>query len=94
MGYDEAPRAVQKNHSLSMENRAKHSLSGVEDVCGFDENLVILQTALGRLTVRGEALHIGRIDLDCGELELSGKLQELSYDEIPQHRSLWARLFG
>ena len=94
MGYEQAPRTVQKSHGLNMENRSKLSLSGVEDVCGFDESLVILNTSMGRLSIRGEMLHIGRIDLDSGELELSGKVQELSYDEIEPHRSLWAKLFG
>lgn len=94
MAYEQSQKPVSKNHSISMENRAKLILSGVEDVSGFDESLVLLRTALGMLTVRGEQLHIGRIDLDCGELELSGKIQELSYDETAPKASLWSRLFG
>lgn len=94
MGYDQAPRPAVKSHSVEMKDRAKLSLSGVEDVMGFDENLVLLQTGMGRLSIRGEALHIGRIELGSGELELSGKIQELSYDETPQRLSLWSRLFG
>lgn len=94
MGYDQAPRPAVKSHALQMENREKLSLSGVEDVMGFDETLVVLQTGMGRLSIRGETLHIGRIDLDSGQLELSGKIQELSYDETPARSSLWGRLFG
>lgn len=94
MAYDQLPQSAAKNHSLELERREKLSLSGVEDVMGFDENMVVLQTGLGRLTVRGERLHIGMIDLDSGRLELSGKVQELSYDEPVERGSLWARLFG
>lgn len=94
MGYDQTPRPLPKRHGVEMDNREKLSLSGVEDVMGFDETLVVMQTSMGRLSVRGEGLHIGRIDLDSGELELSGKVQELSYDETPPHASLWGRLFG
>ena len=94
MAYDQAPQSAAKNHSLELERREKLSLSGVEDVMGFDESMVVLQTGLGRLSVRGLGLHIGMIDLDSGRLELSGKVQELSYDEIEPHRSLWAKLFG
>lgn len=94
MAYDQLPQSAAKNHSLELERREKLSLSGVEDVMGFDESMVVLQTGLGRLTVRGEMLHIGMIDLDSGRLELSGKVQELSYDETVERGSLWARLFG
>ena len=94
MAYEQAQRPLVKSHCLNMENREKLSLSGVEDVSGFDESLVVLRTSLGQLTIRGEALHIGRIDLDTGSLELSGKVQELSYAETGPGPSLWSRLFG
>ena len=94
MAYDQGQRTAAKSHSMNMENREKLCLSGVEDVNGFDENLVILQTCMGSLTIRGETLHIGKIDLDSGCLELSGKIQELSYDEHSPSPSLWSRLFG
>lgn len=81
-------------HSVSMENRARMTLTGVEDVSGFDENTVVLTTSMGELTVRGEALHIGRIDLELGRLELDGSIRELCYDEPVERVSLWARLFG
>lgn len=94
MSYEQAPHSAVKGHSMSMENRERLSLSGVEDVSGFDESLVVLRTSMGALTIRGEGLHIGRIDLDSGSLELSGKVQELSYDESGPAPSLWSRLFG
>lgn len=94
MSYEQSPKAVARAHSLSMENREKLSLSGVEDVSGFDEHIVVLKTSMGELSIRGEGLHIGRIDLDSGSLELSGKVQELSYDESAPSPSLWSRLFG
>ena len=85
---------MQRSHTLSMENRDKLSLTGVEDVSGFDESLVVLTTSMGELTVRGEGLHIERIDLDSGQLEVRGKVQELSYDERAPKSTLWSRLFG
>lgn len=94
MAYEQSQRAVVKAHSLSMENREKLSLSGVEDVSGFDETLVLLRTTMGELSIRGEGLHIGRIDLESGSLELSGRIQELSYEEHTPRATLWSRLFG
>ena len=80
-------------HAVRLENREKLSIDGVQDVAGFDENMVVLTTALGDLTVRGEGLHIEKIDLEAGRLELRGKLSELSYDE-PAAGGWWSRLFG
>lgn len=94
MAYEEVQKAVQRAHSLSMENREKLSLGGVEDVSGFDENLIVLTTSQGELAIRGEQLHIERIDLDAGQLEVRGHVQELSYDEPVQSASLWSKLFG
>lgn len=93
MSYEEAKQNA-KPHSLNIENRTKLSLSGVDDVSGFDENTIILTTSLGDLTVRGDGLHIDRIDLDIGQLEVQGHIRELSYDEPVQSSSLWTKLFG
>ena len=93
MSYDEAKQNA-KPHSLNIENRTKLSLSGVDDVSGFDENTIILTTSLGALTIRGDGLHIDRIDLDIGQLEVQGHIRELSYDEPVQSSSLWTKLFG
>ena len=94
MPYEEKARLPAKRHSLSLEGRNRLSISGVEDVSGFDESLVVLSTAQGDLNIRGQELHIERIDLDVGELELHGHIQELSYDEPSRSGSFWARLFG
>ena len=93
MAYESA-REAPKNHALSMENRETLSLTGVDDVSGFDEGSVVLSTALGSLTVRGEDLHIDRIDLELGELEVRGRIRELSYEDPSPTGSLWSRLFG
>lgn len=81
-------------HAVNLDNRARMSLSGVEDVSGFDENTVVLTTSLGELTIRGEALHIGRIDLDLGQLDLEGHISELCYDEPAARTSFFSRLFS
>lgn len=86
--------AAAAQHSLSMENRERLSLTGVEDVSGFDEGAVVLTTALGELAIRGERLHIERIDLELGRLEVQGHICELSYAERAERRGIMARLFS
>ena len=94
MAYEENARVPAKLHSLQLEGREKLSLSGVEDVTGFDESLIVLSTAQGELSIRGENLHIERIDLQLGSLEVRGHIQDLSYEEPSRSGGLWARLFG
>lgn len=94
MAYEEVQKAAARCHELSLTDREKMCLTGITDVSGFNESVVVLTTSQGDLTVRGEQLHIERIDLDAGELELRGHVQELSYDEPRQSGSLWSRLFG
>ena len=81
-------------HCLSMENRRKMSLNGVTDVSGFNEETILLKTTMGRLAIRGEQLHIGRIDLDLGLLELEGMISELAYSDASPTATFWQRLFG
>ena len=94
MAYEQTQKAAQKEHALSMQNRSKLSLTGVVDVNGFDESLIVLATGLGPLAIRGEQLHIDRIDLTAGELEVRGKVRELSYEEPAAGGGFWSRLFG
>ena len=42
-----AEKSVRKTHELTLTDRGRLTLSGVEDVSGFDENLVVLTTSMG-----------------------------------------------
>lgn len=93
MAYEQTQKQP-KEHALNMLNREKLSLTGVSDVSGFDENVIVLVTSLGPLTVRGEDLHIDKIDLSEGQLEVRGKVNDLSYEEPAHEGGFWSRLFG
>lgn len=94
MAYEEITRKIQKTHTVNISDRASVTITGVEEALGFDETSVLVRTSLGELCIRGEALHVERIDLDSGELEVHGKLSELNYDEPKESGSFWARLFS
>ena len=55
-------------HRLLLEQRKTLSLGGVQDVKSFDENEVLLVTVCGVLTIRGKELHVGRLELEKGEV--------------------------
>ncbi len=94
MAYEDGQRKERRAHTACLENRERLKLTGVCDVGGFDENTVLLATDMGELSVRGEGLHVERIDLTAGEIELRGRVQEMSYDEAADNRSFFGKLFG
>lgn len=83
-----------KTHSISMENRCRLDVSGVEDVESFDETVIVMKTTQGDLIVRGSGLHIGKISLDVGQMSVEGAISELGYEEKLPGRSFWQRVFG
>lgn len=84
--------AEEKKHTLALTARASASLTGVCDVQSFDEHLVVLKTDCGELTVEGEALRVGTLDVERGVVELTGRICALYYsDAAPLKKSLRAR---
>lgn len=67
--------------NLILENREKLSISGVLDVLSFDDQIVILETELGLLTVKGENLRINKLSLDTAEVIVDGEIYNLGYSE-------------
>ena len=85
---------VLKPHSLILDNRKKLSLTGVEDVSGFNEETVSLKTTAGDLIVKGSGLHISRLDLDTGDVEIEGVINLLNYTDSKNDKGFIQRLLG
>ena len=83
------------HHQLTLEGRERLTVSGVEDVERFDENVIVMSTAAGTLVVTGEQLHIGKLTLDGGELHVDGQIDALTYEAGGSGGGgLLRRLFG
>ena len=67
--------------NLILENREKLNVSGVNDVLSFDDQVVIMETELGLLTVKGENLKINKLNIDTSEVIVEGRIDNLSYSE-------------
>ena len=88
MIIDEKKNSTNSNlmQNLVLENREKLSISGVNDVLSFDDQIVILETGLGLLTVKGENLRINKLSLDSEEVIIEGEINNLSYSEKEMER--------
>ena len=63
--------------NLVLENRGKLSVSGVNDVLSFDDQVVMVDTELGLLTVKGENIRINKLSLDTAEVIIEGEISSL-----------------
>ena len=70
-----------KIHDVILKNRKNLSITGVLDVDNFDEETVTTYTDQGELTIKGENLHISKINLDTGDISLDGTITALIYSD-------------
>lgn len=85
------------SHKVMLNNREKGSLTGILDVISFDENTIVLDTDMGLLTIKGKDLHVSRLTLEKGEIDIEGRADSLVYSSNESYRkagqSLLSRLF-
>ncbi len=67
--------------NLLLENRNKLNISGVLDVLSFDDQIVIVETELGLLTVKGDNLRINKLSIDTSEVIVEGDIISLIYSQ-------------
>ena len=79
-------------HKLTLNERKSLTMTGVTEVVSFEESAVVLQTALGLLTVQGQDLKLKTLSLEGGQVEVDGQISALQYEE-PRESSLWQRLW-
>ncbi len=84
-------------HKLTLTNRGALLVNGVVDVISFDLSEVLLETEAGMLTVKGQDLHVNRLTLEKGEVDISGTVDSLLYADISSYgkkaESFFGRLF-
>lgn len=83
--------------NLILENRGKLSISGVNDVLSFDDQVVMVETELGLLTVKGDNLRINKLSIDTSEVIVEGEISYLAYSDKDKEQgkgtSLMSKIF-
>ena len=74
-----------KSHKMMMDNRRKVEISGVNDVISFDLNTILLETDYGMITIKGSNLHVNRLSVEKGEVDIDGKLDAVIYSDISNY---------
>lgn len=77
-------RQIPKAHKLVVNNRKTSMVTGVLDVLAFDLNEILLETEQGMLMLKGKDLHVNRLSLEKGEVDITGHIDSVAYSDV-QH---------
>ena len=72
-----------KMHKIVLTNRKGGNFTGVLDVISFDISEILLETEQGMLNVKGKDLHVNRLNLEKGEVDIEGTVDAISYSQVP-----------
>lgn len=87
-----------RSHKILLTDRGLAKFTGVVDVLSFDETMIELETEQGALTIKGNDLHVTRLTLENGEIDVDGRVDSLVYSDgkkqMSKAGSVLGRLFG
>ena len=86
-----------RQHKLILQNRGKGNITGICDVVSFDENAVVLDTDMGLLTIKGKELHVSRLTLEKGEVDIEGTIDSMVYssnEALRKSGESWSQAVG
>ena len=81
-------------HKLLLNNRKNGSFTGILDVLSFDVSEILLETEMGMLHIKGKDLHVNRLNLEKGEVDLEGLILSLEYSEVSKAGQKGDSFFG
>lgn len=82
-----------KPHDLILEGRSRLTVTGVKRVLRCDPDSAAIETSRGVLNLAGAELSVTALDLDTGEVKLSGRVDLLEYTAEHTPGGLLRRLF-
>lgn len=93
----EEKAVVNKSHKILLSNRKAGNFSGIVDVLSFDVAEILLETEQGMLLIKGNDLHVNRLTLEKGEIDIEGRIDSLAYSDVKEYgkpqESFFGRLF-
>lgn len=83
-------------HKVNLLNRNVGAITGVRDVKAFNEEEIVLETDMGMLSIKGTDLHVTKLTLEKGEVEVDGTVDSFIYTntrEAASEKGVFGRLF-
>ena len=72
-------RQLVKVHKIAFHNRLTGIVTGVREVISFDAEEIVLDTEQGILVIKGSDLHVTRLVVEKGEVEINGRVDGILY---------------
>lgn len=76
---------TKRQNRVQITDRKMCSLNGIVDVLAFDLHEILLETDLGMLMIRGNNLHVNRLTVEKGEIDVEGQIDSLMYSDASEH---------
>lgn len=84
-------QSIQLPHKLTLNGRKVLTVTGVSEVISFDDQSVILHTAMGILSVHGQELQLKSLSPEGGQVIINGTVAALIYEEPKPDRGWFRR---
>lgn len=90
-------KKVNSFQNIILENREKLNITGILDVFSFDDQIIIVETELGLLTIKGIDLKINKLSIDTSDFIVDGKINSLTYSDsdttIKKNKNILSKIF-
>ena len=80
-------RQAPRQHKVILNDRSGGVLNGIKDILAFDVSEILLETEQGMLMIKGNDLHVKRLTLEKGEIDISGRIDSLLYSDVNKPKS-------
>lgn len=94
---EELKKATNTFQNIVLENREKMNVTGIVDVLSFDDQIIIIETELGLLTIKGEDLKINKLSIDTSDFIVEGRINSLTYSNtdsgMPKSKNILSKIF-
>jgi sporulation protein YabP len=84
----------QNNNIITLKNRKILEIKGIKKIESLNPDEFYMNTSLGNLVVRGEGLEMQQVDIDKGDLWISGTIYSLEYIEDHKQNKTKQSIFG
>ena len=81
-------------HTVVIEDRSRIKINCVEDVESFNEEKVVVYTAMGVMIITGYNFKVSRLNVDDGQLVIDGEIDKVEYMEAAAVQETDGGFFG
>lgn len=81
------------NSKIVLDNRKRATINGVEKALSSNEGCIILKVSGSNLIIMGSGLHIEKLDVESGVVEIEGGFDSFKFAASAKPGSVFKRIF-